>query len=516
MKGRGTGDLFGSGSPSDRPSAPGDDLSPEPLPPDTIGVAALARRIQYALKDAFPRRFWLVGEASELERAHARRSKHWFFRLIEEDPNDGKTYALGAVLWVSEVRRLFGRGGVLEGIIEPKDGIQIRALCDVDFYPPNGDLRLVVRDIDPAFTLGRLALERRRLIERLTAEGVLERQRRLTVPPVPLRIGLITAENSAAYRDFVAEILQSGLAFRIFHLDARMQGEETVRTVLDGLATFDRVGVDVICLIRGGGAAVDLAWFDAEEIVRAISAGRTPVWCGIGHEIDSSVADLAANQAFKTPTAVAAALVERARSAIRSLEEAAGRLIRVMSKVQAERERLQNARRRAVRAGDALVRSAERELRADVRRFEGRVTYALTVPTSAVRTLSARLFAVPARSIVRTEEQALRRWSDAARAAVGRRLERGRERVESCDARARLLDPANVLKRGFAVLRDARGAVLKDAASVAVGRKVVVELRDGRVKARVESAEPDGSEARSDGDTQGGDEERDSRQLEIW
>ncbi|MFG0317988.1 MAG: exodeoxyribonuclease VII large subunit [Planctomycetota bacterium JB042] len=530
--------------------------SDEALPPDTVGVAALARRIQLALKDAFPRRVWLVGEASELERARARRSKHWFFRLVEEDAEDGRTYALGAVLWAGDVRRLFGRGGVLDGVIEPKDGIRIRALCDVDFYPPNGDLRLVVRDIDPAFTLGRLALERRRLIERLTREGVLELQKRLEVAEVPLEVGLVTAENSAAYRDFVEEVRASGLAIRIRVVDARMQGEETVRTVCRGLDTLERLDVDVICLIRGGGSAVDLAWFDAEEIVRRIAACKVPVWTGIGHEIDTSVADLAAQSAFKTPTAVAAALAERGRAARRGLDEAVRRLSRVLERTTAEEERLGRSverlvrsRRRVedelerlartreavVRSGRARIEVAGRDLRADRRLLHSRLTHALAVPRGTIGALGGRLRAIPVRAVVRREREGTGRLLRGVRGAAARRLERARERVEASDARARLLDPTHVLRRGFALLRDARGRVLKETAAVEVGARVEVELRDGRVKARVdrkepteptepnEPTEPDGSspkgpaprasETRRDGDEEGGEG---ARQLEIW
>ena len=469
--------------------------APDPEPPirpefDAIGIAALARRIQTTLKDAFPRRIWVTGEASELERARARRSRHWFFNLAEEDPNDGKTHALGAVLWQSEVRRLFGRGGSLEGVIEPRDGIQIRALCDVDFYPPSGDLRLVVRDIDPEYTLGSLLIEKRRLIERLSREGVLARQDQLMVEEAPLRVGLITAENSAAYQDFVNELLQAELAFSIFHVDAKMQGEQTVAMVRAALTTLDRLGVDVICLIRGGGAAVDLAWFDAEPIARAIANSATPVWTGIGHEIDSSVADLAAHTAFKTPTAVAAALAERGRAEVRGISEASRRLLRLGVALDLEVDVLGACRRRLARAGGDGVASATRDLRACARLLATRAELAIGVPRSECAGFRRRLHGSPVAARLGAEYDVLERAVRRARSTASRHLDRGIERLATSETRARLLDPSHVLRRGFAIVRGEAGEVLKDTSNVDVGRHVVVELRDGQLKAKVEETAP--------------------------
>ena len=311
------------------------------LPPDTLSISTLARRIRAALRSTFPGRVWVVGEAFELERNAHR--KHWFFRLSETSPEDGKQYALSAVLWAADVSRLFGPGGRLEGIIEPRDGIELRVLCDVDFYPPTGDLRLVVRDVDPAYTLGKLALEKQQLVERLTREGVLARQRQLVLSELPLRVGLITSENSAAYNDFVKELLGSGQAFQILFFDARMQGEETVRTVVRGLQVLVSEQVDAIALIRGGGSTTDLAWFDREEIARAIASLKVPVLTGIGHEIDNSVADLAAHTAFKTPTAVAAFLAECGAQAERFVSSARDRLFALVERPEHERVALQSS-----------------------------------------------------------------------------------------------------------------------------------------------------------------------------
>ncbi|MFH0945336.1 MAG: exodeoxyribonuclease VII large subunit [Planctomycetota bacterium] len=511
-----------------------------PLPADTLSVSALARGIQVALREAFPRRVWVVGEAAELERNAHR--QHWFFRLCETNPEDGKQYALSAVLWGSEVSRLFGEGGALDGVIEPRDGIEVRALCDVDFYPPHGVLRLVVRDIDPAYTLGKMALEKRRLVECLQKEGVLDRQRELKLEELPLRIGLITSENSAAYNDFVQELLASGLAFQIRFFDARMQGEQTVRTVVRGLDLLGRSGVDVIALIRGGGSTVDLAWFDQEEIVRAIAALRIPVLTGIGHEIDSSVSDLAAHMAFKTPTAVAAFLAEQGARATRFLESASGRLHRVAESPAEELEQLSDAVSHLGRTVEERSRESMLALRDRAHQFHRLVLASLSCEARRAMKDRIRLADVASRLLVRAERgvfQCRARVGGArgltslplAVAASKRNLVRlsvairhlfssARETLAAAAAREKLLDPGNVVRRGYAILRNASGCAILDPRGVRAGDLISAELRSGRIDARVERVESRKPENLDHGEAEdqqdGGTARGGVSQLEIW
>jgi exodeoxyribonuclease VII large subunit len=471
------------------------------------------------LKAAFPKRVWVVGETAELERGLHR--QHWFFRLVEKEAADGKRYALGAVIWGFDQKRLFGPGGTLAGVLEPKDGVEIRACVDVDFYGPNGDLRLVVRDIDPAYTLGKLALERQQLIEKLTKEGVLTRQKALATPELPLRIGVISSENSAAANDFLKEIARFGFAFEILFFDARMQGEDTVSTVSRGLRALQRRGVDAIALVRGGGSTIDLAWFDKEALVRAIAACRVPVFTGIGHEIDTSVADLAAHLSFKTPTAVAAWFNERALEALSTLREAHRRLVEIGERPQFELDSLSITARRVADLVGAAVREQQAHLaaaRSSLVKLPGAL---VRLERERVAAAARRLRTVPINARVRVETETLAR----ARRAVGRaandELDRAAQRLQLAATRVRLIDPANVVRRGFAILRDARGRVLKDAAMASPGDRVTATMRDGDLAARVEKS-PRGDAPRTKPPTGGQDgETKDGpgggpRQLAIW
>lgn len=508
------------------------------LPPGTLRIAELATRVHQALRDVFARRVWVVGEVAELGRSLGK--KHWFFQLCGNDAATGRRFAMGAVLWGDEQLRLFGRGGSLRGVIEPADGIEIRALVEVDFNALSGALRLVIRDIDPTFTLGRIAIERRKLIDKLTLAGVMETQRRLVLAAVPLRIGLITSRDSAAFNDFVQEIRGCGVAFTLEFHDARMQGEATVATVLRGLGAMVARRVDVIALVRGGGSASDLAWFDKEEIARAIAGCPIPVITGIGHEIDTSVADLVAHRSFKTPTAVAAFLAECGRAALRELADAQRRLALVAERPVRELHRLRQDTRTLCQAVSAAL-LAEQALAGRARRSLLRQPRRLRDDRLALGAAPRRLAALCGQQLLGGRRDlrrqpvrlqlAIRSALDRATFAVTRgrveltrssaRIARAtRERLAAWSSRLRGLDPEQVLRRGFALVRDASGKLIKDASGVPPGAAIDVVLRDGALRATVD---PDPAtrpprkrtrESKADGEQE--DRGPGRRQLEIW
>lgn len=490
------------------------------IPSGTLRVSMLAQQIQASLKQAFPRRVWVVGEVSELERSIQRGGRHWFFSLTEENPEDDRKYSLGAILWSSEVSRLFGKGGVLDGVVEPKDGIEIRALCDVDFYPPNGTLRLVVRDIDATYTLGKIAIHRQELIDRLLKEGVLEQQKALNLEEVPLRVGLVTSENSAAYKDFVNELLGSGISFHVRFLDARMQGEDTVKTVVQSLQTLAAENVDVIAVIRGGGSMVDLAWFDQEDLVRAVAACPVPVISGIGHEIDTSVADLAAHTSLKTPTAAAAFLVSRTLEAQRSLVDSMRRLEEIALLPDKELRQIADTLQRLLLVTEKFVSSEERWVGQKRVNLFGLTHRIVSSSLRDVAALGTRLGTASVRERLATASSELGSTRRGLEKAVANRLARSMDQLEGRIVRCRLLDPRNTLNRGFSILRGRNGKILKDVSRVKGGMIITAELRDGELTARVESSRSNEMERTSHGEESKGEDGQATggglQQLEIW
>ena len=270
----------------------------------TFTVAELNADIGTVLGRAFPDELWVRGEIANISRPA---SGHVYFDLVDGD------CSLSVTLWASDrqvVNAVLRRSG---GAVRMTDGTEVRIRVRVSWYARRGQVSLRMLSIDTAYTLGRIAEARELLLMRLKAEGLLERQPSLRMPPVPLTVGLITSDNSAAAHDFLETLGASGYAWNVVLADARVQGLEAEGSVVDALARLlDRsTPVDVVCIVRGGGARTDLAAFDSEAIARAIAAYPIPVLTGIGHEVDTTVADHVAYRRCLTPTACAGALVER-------------------------------------------------------------------------------------------------------------------------------------------------------------------------------------------------------------
>ena len=426
----------------------------------TFGVGELNQAIAEALVDAFPRQVWVRGEVAQYRATSA---GHAYFDLVEKAERRGDVRAKLSVALFRNDRAAVNRT-LRDAGATLADGAEVRIRARVDFWPPAGRLQLVMNGIDPLFTVGKLAAERARVLQALLAEGLLRRQAELDVPLVPLRVGLVTSGGSAAYHDFVQELEASPHAFRVAHVDVRVQGQGAFRRIVYGLRTLGALDLDVIVLARGGGSRSDLAPFDSEVVARVIAEMGVPVVTGIGHEVDRTVADEVAHTCMKTPTAAAAMLVDtvdaycerlarishrvslRARStctlAGRDLADASSRLTRgVPVALAREQGTLDGQRRRAVAAG----RRRTREASARVARH--RLTLG-AVATRWMRTAGTRL--------------------------------------DGADARLRALDPRRVLERGYTITRTKDGKVVRAATDVGVGDSLVTEPAGGDVHSRVE------------------------------
>ena len=284
-------------------------LEPQEDPVHTWRVGELGAHLERLLAGAFPGDVWVEGQIRDLSRPA---SGHVFFQLAEPTPHgQPPTAAVPVVLRRPEkafVNNLLKRSG---GAVRMDDGIEVRIKARVRWYRPRGVLQLQMLSIDPAFTLGRLAADRERTLAALREDGLLDANGRRPFPAVPLRVGVVTSLGSAAHADFLAELRTSGLGFTVYEADARTQGVDCEPSVVAALAAVSRLDVDVVALVRGGGARTDLTGFDSSVIARAIAAMPVPVLTGIGHEIDRSIADEVAHTAFKTPTAVADHLIDR-------------------------------------------------------------------------------------------------------------------------------------------------------------------------------------------------------------
>lgn len=456
-------------------------MSQAPLFEETYSVARLCEEVRDLVNQAYFS-LWVAGEVQRVKR---HRSGHLYFEIVEKGEGDRILGRLEAVIWrkdLQRVERVLGRSG-----LEIVDGQQMRCRANLDFYAPFGKLQLVVREVDPAFAEGQLAARRRQTLEKLAAAGLLDLNKALVVPTVPLRIALITSEESAAYHDFVSTLRESGYGFRVLFVHAAVQGERAERELISALRTAERSEADVAVVIRGGGSRSDLAVFDSRPLAETIAGSSLPVITGLGHEIDESVADVVAGTALKTPTKVAEFLVQRVEAADALLESARADLARLAgSAVQRSKARIEGierglrqasfrvtaARERLAVAAASVVRSGRRRLAGGERRIDDD---------------QRRLIRLAGRGVDLRRNQPLevgRRISALAQA----RLREASTRIEGLGRLCAELAPERTLERGFTMTRDASGRLVKSVEQVRTGEPIVTILSDGELTSRVEES----------------------------
>lgn len=447
-------------------------------------ISQLNKEVQDCLRQWYSSAVWVQGEIKNYNR-NAHRN-HIFFELCEKDPDSDKILArVTAVIFEGvkpKIKESLARAG---SEFQLQDDIEVKLECVVDLYPASGSYQLKIVNIDPVYTFGRIAQRRHAVLEALKKEGLLEKNKTLAVPRVPLDIGLITSYQSAAYHDFLKELQESHYAFRIFHVDARMQGQLAEQDVCRGIALLNRQSVDVIVMIRGGGSRSDLSWFDNLGIGRAVAHSRIPIFTGLGHEIDLSVTDLAAHTYQKTPTAVAHHLVVLVSHFLEQLRQTeTGIMQRSFLFIGERKKRLSDLNREAVRSSQDQIQRSRKALQEAAWGTQHVHNQWIRGALLHLKSASER---IGIKSVLRLKdsfkrvEQSSQRFSR----APEMRLRNSKARVEMMALRCKANDPVEVLKRGFTFSLDSRGKIIRRISAVRTGDVLTTILADGRVRSRV-------------------------------
>ena len=257
----------------------------------------------------FPTGLWISCEIAQVNESRG----HYYFNLIEKDETDGAIIAQSeAVMWKRSYRSLRRKiGKEIDSLLQ--NGITVMLKVTVDFHERYG-LKLTIEDIDPVYTMGKLELQRRETIATLHNGGLLSLNREKSLPKVIQRIAVISSATAAGYKDYQEQLAGNAYGYK-FHstlLPAAMQGQNAVAEITSQL---EKIALrpdlyDCVVLTRGGGARLDLMAFDQLELCEKIAKCPIPVLVGIGHEVDETVTDLVAHKSLKTPTAVAAFIIE--------------------------------------------------------------------------------------------------------------------------------------------------------------------------------------------------------------
>ncbi|MDE1920497.1 MAG: exodeoxyribonuclease VII large subunit [Candidatus Omnitrophica bacterium] len=431
-----------------------------------LTVSELNRFIRDVLSSGFPRSLWVCGEIQGYDRGKDK--KHVFFELCEKDPvTHDITARIGLVIFAQSRPKIEAILKKAENAFQLKDDIEVKFLCKVDFYPGHGQVRLIVEAIDPVHTLGKIAQDRQRLIALLKQKGILDKNKQLELPELILNVGLVTSYDSAAYHDFISELKKSGYAFRIFLADSVMQGKNTESSVIKALKIFAGMpkDVDAVVITRGGGSIAELSCFDNEKIATAIAQTGIPVLSGIGHEINTTVTDLAAHTFAKTPTAVAKFLVDRMDTFAQGVEDRRGRFFEALRQV---------FKTRRLRLKDSAVVLQTQTLGL-VRRHH---QHLFGLASAIQRTPSARM---------KEAKNRLKDTGTRLKKIIYLHLQNSRTKINHYQKLAQMAEPKNILKRGFSITRAQDGRLIRSVEDAHQVKSIATELIDGIINSEVKS-----------------------------
>ena len=434
---------------------------------EPLSVSRLTGLLRDHLDGTLPS-FRVVGELSNF-RPHG--SGHWYFRLKDAHSS------LDAAMFARANRTVRFR---------PRDGEEVVVSGRVEIFAVRGALQLIVERMEQVGA-GRLQAKFEQLKAQLASEGLFDPGRKRALPKVPRRVGIVTSRNAAALHDMLRVLDTRDPTLAITIAPCKVQGWDAAASIAAALDALDRAGVEVILLGRGGGSLEDLWAFNEEPVVRAIARCRTPIVCGVGHEIDFTLADLAADARAATPTA-AAELAVPARAeletALRALEarlvgakgrgdrrrwdrlrELQGRLVGPRRRLDEQAQRLDEARRR-------LEALAGRRVAEDRGQLQGRV---------------ARLARQDPRGRIGLARGRTQELRDRLVVAATRDLRGHRDAAEGARRALLALGPLQSVHRGYAIAtQDASGALLRRATDAEVGDCVRLRLAHGALRLSVD------------------------------
>lgn len=418
---------------------------------------------------------WVEGEISNFRPSE---SGHLYFTLKDGDSQ------LRIVMFRSQARLLRFR---------PESGMQVIARGRVTIYDARGELQLSAEFLEPVGA-GALQLAFEQLKARLAQEGLFDPSRRKPIPPLPRRIGIVTSPRGAALQDMLNILGRRHENVGILIYPAQVQGESAATEVTSGIKYFNRAkNVDVIIVARGGGSIEDLAAFNNEALARSISASALPVISAVGHETDFTIADFVADLRAPTPSAAAELVIESKHRLAEHLAHLHQRLDRATRyRLLMARTQLQELSQHGAfaRIQDLMGRRTQRldelsyRLAANYRTVLHDYHRRLDVASSRVRHFDLR------RSLAMVRTQ-LESGTDAVINAFRAQLAQRKSTVERLNAQLDALSPVRILDRGYALVFDANGALVKDTTQLSPGANISARIAHGSFTAEVKSTQPD-------------------------
>jgi exodeoxyribonuclease VII large subunit len=431
-------------------------------------VAAIRTKVEREYTD-----IWVEGEISNFRPAE---SGHMYFTLKEN---------------AAQVRIVMFRSQAKLLRFRPENGMQVIARGRVTVYEDRGELQIQAECLEPKGA-GALQVAFEQLKAKLQAEGLFEASRKKTIPSLPQRIGVVTSPRGAALYDILNILRRRHESVHVLIFPAQVQGEGASLEVSSGVRFFNRAkNVDVIVVARGGGSVEDLAAFNDEALARTIASSAIPVISAVGHETDFTICDFVADLRAPTPSAAAELVIRAKHDLVDRVNATHSRLARAM------RYQLMMARQRLLARTQqgAFLRMAEqinrRQQRVDelVFRLANAEQRWLRWYRQRLDVASARLRHHDLRRQLANNRRVLEGQTGSLVSGMRARLFAVRSRLERLDAHFRALSPVAILERGYALVFDAEGKLVRNVAQVQEGDRITAQIATGKIRSRVEETE---------------------------
>lgn len=455
---------------------------------DHVSLFELQEKVKKAMYESFPFPIWISAEIGEMKVNYA---GHCYLELVEKDSADNLKVVskASANIWASKFKLL---KAFFESTAKVKfdEGLKVLIKVDVRYHEVYG-LSLNIVDIDPSFTVGEMRIQRNLIIQQLMDEGIIDLNKELEVPQVPQRIAVVSSGNAAGYQDFINHLERNSYGYKYYTtlFPTVMQGNEAEVSLVASLdAIYARQNeFDVVAIIRGGGSQVDLSCFDSYLIAANIAQFPLPVLSGIGHDKDESVADIVSCLSFKTPTAVAAYLIDMLVEFEADLNfharEVASLASGAISQEKVQAVELQYAILRNVKDSLSRNRSMVESLGYQIaNQVGGRLNSGYAFLRNVTQGIRSELL---------LKMQHHTNMVDGVFSGVSFRaakhLEQHRYEVESIEKRLNSANPTELMKKGYS-LTICDGKVAKSVVGLE-GKLVETILSDGKLHSRVENVE---------------------------
>ncbi len=448
-----------------------------------FSLSEVGRSIQKTLRNRYTSSYWIRAELNKLN--YYGQSGHCFPELVEKE-GDTVRAQMRAVLWKEDYAAINAK--FIEVLKEPvKDGVKILLLGRISFDPIHG-LSIRIMDIDPSFTLGDLEKEKQACIDTLVREGLFEKNKELSVPLLPRRIAVISAETSKGYADFTRIIDQNGSGYRLFHMlfPALLQGDQAAGSILNQLSRIRKVihHFDLVAIIRGGGDDIGLACYNNIHLSRAVADFPLPAFTGIGHATNETVTEMVAHTNAITPTKLAETLIAYFRDYDNKVRDMAENINHASRQQLTQNRHLfissVNQLRSGVNEQLARERSGLRESALRLKQESGYLVrhhkdHLIPHHILSLQTGTTYLLEVHHR-------QMTEKLSELSSGTKSLLRDNGRE-LKGLESSIEQLHPDNVLKRGYSITRH-KGKALKSGQKIREGDLLETTLFDSVIQSK--------------------------------